>query len=101
MDFLRSKRESFWKERIATASLSPRQLWRSVDVLLGRGRVPSSSSLSAVELHQFFDEKVANVRANTDGAAPPLFTAAPAGCALRQFRPVTEVPRVADEYDAF
>jgi hypothetical protein len=88
-DFLKKKRESFWKERVASESSSPRQLWWLVNMLLGRGRIPSSSALSAVELHWFFNEKVAGVHANTEGAALPSFTAAPADCVLRHFRPVT------------
>jgi len=88
-NFLRMKRETFWKMKVTAESSSPRQLWRSVDVLLGRGRVPSSSVLTADELHRFFDEKVAGVRASTDGAPPASFAAAPDGLLLRSFRPVT------------
>ena len=37
----------------------------------------------------FFDDKVAGVRDATAGAPAPQFTAAPVGCELRFFRPVT------------
>ena len=41
---------------------SPRPLWRSVDALLGRGRVPPSDAIDVAEFRQYFDEKVAGVR---------------------------------------
>jgi len=41
----------------------PRQLWRSFDKLLGRGKTLLSSDIDASALHQFFDDKVAGVRA--------------------------------------
>jgi len=37
----------------------------------------------------FFDDKVSSVRDATAGAPAPQFTAAPIGCELRFFRPVT------------
>ena len=39
-----------------------RQLWRSVDALLGRGRVPPYDAVGAADFHRFFDEKVTGVR---------------------------------------
>ena len=46
-------------------------------------------SIAAV-LHQFFDDKVAGVRAATAGAAAPQFTVAPVDSELRLFMPVTQ-----------
>ena len=57
--------------------------------LLGRGESPPTE-IAAADLHQFFDDKVAGVRAATAGAAPPTFTPAPAGCELRVFSLVSE-----------
>ena len=34
-------------------------LWQSVDVLLGRGRVPANSAIDAESFNRFFAEKVA------------------------------------------
>ena len=48
------------------------------------------TEIAAADLHQFFDDKVAGIRAATAGAAPPTFTPAPAGCELRVFSPVSE-----------
>ena len=39
--------------------------------------------------YRFFDDKVASVHSATAGAAPPDFIAAPAGCELCIFSPVT------------
>jgi len=68
---------------------SPHQLWRSVDALLGRGRVPPSQDIGATAFHRFFEAKVAGVRASTADAPPPSFTPAPTGCEFRVFRPIT------------
>jgi len=40
---------------------------KSVDVLLGLGRVPASSAVDVEAFNQFFANKVANVRQNTSG----------------------------------
>jgi hypothetical protein len=37
-DLLRRKRESFWQTKVNSERSSPRQLWRSIDALMGRGR---------------------------------------------------------------
>ena len=67
-----------------------RQLWRSFNKLLGRGKTPLSSDIDASALYQFFDDKVAGVRAATASADEPRFTPVPVGCELRLFTPVTQ-----------
>ena len=57
--------------------------------MLGRGKAPPSSDIDASALHRFFDDKVAGVRASTDGADSPTFTPVPVGCELRIFTPVS------------
>ena len=64
---LRRKREQFWREKIAAEKSSPRQLWCSIDALLGRGRVPPLDDIDASQFHRLFDDKVAGVR------SPPSF----------------------------
>ena len=64
---------------------SPHQLWRSVDTLLGRGRVPTSLSISADTMHTFFDAKVAGVRASTNDSTPPTYNDDPPGHSLTDF----------------
>ena len=75
-------------DRFDAERTQPRSLWRSFDQLQCRGRTPPAE-IDASALHQFFDDKVAGVRAVTAGATSPQFTAAPLGCELRLFTPVT------------
>ena len=86
---LRQKKSSFWTARIDSDQQRPRQLWQSFDQLLGRGRAPSTD-INASVLHKYFDDKIATVRATTAGADEPTFTAAPFGCELRVFTPLTQ-----------
>jgi len=88
INLVRRRRSEFWTARVAADQSQPRRLWRSFDQLLGRGRAPPAS-IDASVLHQFFDDKVAVVRAATADAAAPQCTAAPVGCELRLFTPVT------------
>ena len=87
---LRRKREALWTSKIDSERSSPRQLWRSVDTLLGRCRVPPPQVLGAADFHQHFDQKVADVRALTEDAAPsPLFSPAPPDCRFVDFQSLT------------
>ena len=86
---LRQKRAAFWSARIDADQHQPSRLWRSFDELLGRGRAPVVTDISASVLHDFFDDKVAAVRAATANADAPHFTPVPAGCVLNEFLPVT------------
>jgi len=45
--------------------------WKSVDVLLGRDRVPA---VDVEAFNQFFADKVANVCQNTSGVPSPTFS---------------------------
>ena len=85
----RQKREEFWHNKINAERTNPRQLWRSVDALLGRGRVPPYDAVGAADFHRFFDEKVAGVRSSTADAPPPSYEPAPIDCSLSSFRPLT------------
>ena len=73
----------------------PGHLWRSFDEPLVHGRVPPSRDISASDLHSFFDNKVAGVRAATADVYAPSFTPAPVGCVLRLFSAVTPADVVA------
>jgi len=88
-DLLKLKRQSFWQSKFTAESSSPRQLWRSIDELMGRGRVPLSAAVGADEIHRFFDEKVAGVRSSTADAPPPSFSVAPLDCVFHNFRLLT------------
>jgi len=85
---LRQKRQHFWRVKIDAEKSSPRPLWRSIDVLLGRGRVPPVDTISAEHFHRFFDDKVASVRSATAGASP-LFQSAHGVASFQHFQPVS------------
>ena len=87
-DLVRQKHAMFWTARVDAERTQPRRLWQSLDQLLCRGRTPPAETDTSV-LRQFFDNKVAGVRAATADAAAPQFTTAPVGCELRLFTPVT------------
>jgi len=72
-DLLKKKRENFWQSTVEADRSSTLQLCRSIDQLMGRGHAPVSAAVGALELHQFFDEKVAGVRASTADAPDQLF----------------------------
>jgi hypothetical protein len=64
------KREEFWTRTVVDNRASPRELWRSVNTLLGRGRVNAGDNISSDQFHQFFVDKVAAVRtATADGTS--------------------------------
>jgi len=83
------KRSEYWTTRVDSERHQPRRLWQSFDQLLGRGQAPTVADIDASQLHRFFHDKVAGVRDATAGAPASQFTAAPVGCELRFFRPVT------------
>ena len=85
---LRRKREAFWTIKVESERSSPRQLWRSIDALMGRGRVPPSEAIGAAEFHHF-DAKVADVHALTDSAPPLSFFSVTSGCTFVNFRSLT------------
>ena len=86
---LRRKREEFWRTKIDAESSTPRQLWKSIDVLMGRGSVSEPSTIGPTDFHQFFDAKVAGVRASTANAPSPTFTAVDPGCSFTHFELLT------------
>jgi len=83
------KRDTFWSDTVAANQSSPSLLWRSVDLLLGRGRTPASDAISVDEFHRFFTDKVEAVRVATAGGLPPTFTAAPVASSFTGFHKVT------------
>ena len=68
-----TEREQILLKKIDAEKASLRQLWRSVDALLGRGRPRPCGDVTAEYFHRFFDKKVANVRSSTPDAPPPSF----------------------------
>ena len=62
-----SKREAFWNRLITDQRSKPRQMWQSIDKLLGRGHLQGCDDISASDFHSFFDKKVADIRASFHG----------------------------------
>lgn len=85
---LEQKRSAFWTSTIEADRHKPQQLWRSVDLLLGRGRQPASAAVSVVEFSRFFADKVDSVRAKTADAPEPTFSSAPSGSSFQEFQPI-------------
>ena len=61
----RRKSHAFWCTTVENERASRSKLWRSVYLLLGRGKPPVSSDMSVDEFSQFFHDKVDAVRQNT------------------------------------
>lgn len=85
---LHRKQSAYWTGHIEDSISNPRRLWQTFDNLLGRHSA-HTSEVTADVLHNYFDEKVASVRAATDGADKPSFLPAPACSVLRLFTPLT------------
>ena len=71
---LQRKRRAYWVGVVEANRNSPKRLWGAVDHLLGRGRLPVNSAVTADDLSCFFEQKVAAVQASTVGAPAPVFT---------------------------
>ena len=84
-----STKEQFWCARISAERHSPRELWRSIDSLLGRGRPPPSELVSATDFLQHFEKRVAEARDATTSVPIPDFPAAPPRFAFSCFRRIT------------
>jgi hypothetical protein len=71
---------------VASAQSDPRRLWRSIDILLGRGRSFVGASLTADSSGRFFFDKFDTVRRATCGSPQPSFSLNPFSSSLRQFQ---------------
>jgi hypothetical protein len=88
-NLIRRKRETFWRDKVDSNRTLPRQLWRSIDALMGRGRVPLGDDVDATQFHQFFDQKVEGIRSSTANAPPPTYTTCPGDCSFSDFACLT------------
>ncbi len=50
--------ETFWKNKIDAENFYPRQLWRSIDALMGHGSVIECDSNNALKFYDFFKAEV-------------------------------------------
>jgi len=81
------KRQAFWKTLITEQQSKPRQMLRSIDKLLGRGRSQGSDDISTRDFHSFFDKKVSDIRVSTYSTAAPSFVST--DCVLSSFKQAT------------
>ena len=85
----RRKCSGFWREKTEAEQNDPPSLWKSVDALLGRGKVLASPDIDAEAFSRFFAEKVAKIRDNTSSAPPPTFSRVKPGSSLNAFSPIS------------
>ena len=64
----RVKSRQFWTSKISKETERPRQLWSSIDHLLGNFRSSTSSCFTADDFVHFFQCKVADIRISTEDA---------------------------------
>jgi hypothetical protein len=83
------KRCTFWTSTLEAGRHNPSQLWRSVDLLLGRGRPPASAEIGVEEFNQFFQDKVEAIRSRTVDAPEATFTAVQPGLSFSEFQTVS------------
>jgi len=81
------KRRTFWSSLIADQRYKPREMWKSIDKLLGRGRSDVDTDINANDFVQFFDKKVEDIRSATANAPQPDYVAT--GCMFHAFRSVS------------
>jgi hypothetical protein len=53
--------------------VTPRDLWRTINIVLGRGRLPICPDVTADHFSDFFAEKVERIRQVIAGVRPPVF----------------------------
>jgi hypothetical protein len=85
----RSKCDEFWRKCVEDNRSNPRLLWRAVDRILGRGKMPASDAIDVNQFRSYFDDKVGRIRTATSGATPPEYSTAPAEVQLPEFRAVS------------
>jgi len=86
--YFQQKCAELWYGRIESDQSDPRKLWWSVDVPLGRGRLPANFAIDIESFNHFFVEKVAKVQSSTSGSPPPIFRRARSDVAFQAFSPL-------------
>jgi hypothetical protein len=72
-----SQGHAFWTSTTEAVRHNPQQLWRSVNLLLGRDRQSASTAVTVDDFNQFFADKVDSVRAKTIDASEPTYSPVP------------------------
>jgi len=84
----RRKRAEFKRTSIDGQTSSPQRLWRSIDQLMGREKQAASPDITACDFQSFFVDKIAAVRASTDGVSNPAFRPSPVDTVLNALKSV-------------
>ena len=84
------KRSQFWCGHIESQRGKPREMWRSVNRLLGRQPSPTSGVgvIDADTMASFFRNKVDEIRVSTADADEPTYTINSSDCSFMGFEPV-------------
>jgi hypothetical protein len=85
------KCQEVWRRRIDTNRPNPRQLWQTVDQLMGRCKPQPSCAIGVDQFSQFFRDKVQRVRDTTVSSSSPVFVDAPRGVVLPAFVAISTV----------
>jgi len=84
----RQKCADLWSGRIESDQSELQKLWRSVDVLLGRGHLTAISAIDVESFNRFFVEKVAKMQSSTSGLPQTIFRRARSDVAFPTFSPL-------------
>ena len=89
--FYEKKQHQYWNSRIHAHAGNPRKLWKNLNAILVRDSKHSdqTATVTAEVLSKFFMGKVSDVRAATEGSAPPAYTEYD-GLKFEEFSPITE-----------
>ena len=82
------KAANYWNVKIKKRKDNPRDLWSTINSLLGNKIRPEMTNLIAEDFHWFFNKKVDNIRADT-AVAPALTFEPSSSCNLRVFNEIT------------
>ena len=68
-----SKAEQYWSKKIASQKTNPRDLWSSVNRLLGESKEPATTDLTTESFQAFFNKNVEDIRSDTADAPSPMY----------------------------
>lgn len=83
-DLLKVKRRYFWSSKVYHDRNNPRELWNSINYLLGRNRASPNSTINAEDFVAHFSNKLALIRdqTNTTDSTAPEFSTTPGDCSF-------------------
>jgi hypothetical protein len=83
------KCDDFWRQRVEVDRSNPRQLWHTVNQMLGRSKPRPCDQIDVEQFSQFFNDKVSRVRAATAQSSAPTFSEVLHGVKFEAFASVT------------